>query len=137
MGKKQCVSGRVLHVSESPSGMTFLDFCEDPLSCPFTVVVFPEDLRHLGDLNQLIGKTVEVKGKIKDYDGHAEILLEDGEQLGGEVKKLPPVPKEFDVERQGKFSPGKFRAPKNRKSHPKRAKLPSETTIDVEGGLDD
>ncbi len=132
IGKKQCVSGKVLSVSHSPGGMTFLDFCEDYLSCPFTVVVFPEDLHRVGDLNQLIGKTVEVSGKIKDYDGRAEIVLEGSQQLvGGEVKKLPPVPKEFDVERQGKFSPGTFHAPKNRKTRRPRSQR-SETHIDVE-----
>jgi hypothetical protein len=134
IGKKQCVSGKVLNVSQSPGGMTFLDFCEDYLACPFTVVVFPEDLHHVGDLKQLVGKTVEVIGKVKDYDGRAEIVLQDSEQLGGEVKKLPRVPKEFDVEQRGKFSPGTFHAPKNRKASHKKAKLP--TTIDVEEGGD-
>src|SRR5258708_17671537 len=83
IGKKQCVSGKVLSVSKSPGGMTFLDFCEDYLACPFTVVVFPEDLHRVGDLNQLIGKTIEVSGKIKDYDGRAEIVLLGTEQLVG------------------------------------------------------
>lgn len=135
VGKKQCVSGKVIQVSQSPEGMTFLDFCEDTLACPFTVVVFPEDLRYVGALSQLVGKTLEIHGKIKDYEGRAEIVLEDRDQLGGEVKRLPLAPQEFDVERQGKFSPGTFHAPKNRKASHKKAKLP--TTLDVEEGADE
>jgi hypothetical protein len=130
MGEKQCVSGKVLHLSQSAGGVTFLDFCEDYRSCPFTVVVLAEDLPYLGDLSQLIGKTVKVRGKIKDYDGRAEIVLQDAEQLGGEVRKLAPVPQEFDVERQGKFSAGTVHAPKNRKVSHKKAKLPA--TLDLE-----
>jgi hypothetical protein len=133
-GKKQCVSGKVLSISQSPEGMTFLDFCEGYLACPFTVVVFPEDLHRVGDLNHLVGKTVEVIGKVKDYDGRAEIVLQDSEQLGSEAKNLARVPKEFDVEQRGKFSPGTFHAPKNLKGSHKKAKLP--TTIDVEEGGD-
>jgi hypothetical protein len=38
----QCVSGTVLHVAEGTNGVTFLTFCQDHKTCPFTVVVFRE-----------------------------------------------------------------------------------------------
>jgi hypothetical protein len=32
-------------------------------------------------------------------------VLRDARQLRGESAKIPPVPKEYDAERKGKFSP--------------------------------
>ena len=48
ISETRCVSGKVLRVKEGNRGVTFLDFCEDYLVCPFTVVVFPSDLKHVG-----------------------------------------------------------------------------------------
>jgi len=73
ISETRCVSGKVLRVKEGNRGVTFLDFCEDYLVCPFTVVVFPSDLKHVGDLRQLQGKMVEIHGPVKEYDGRAEI----------------------------------------------------------------
>ncbi len=135
IGQKSCVRGQVLRVEHNAEGMTYLNFCEDSRACPFNVVVFAEDLHHVGALETLVGRTIEINGKVRDYDGHAEIVLQDSAQLGGEFKRLPPVPKEFDVEQQGKFSAGTFHAPKNHKPSRKKAKLP--TTLDVEDGFDE
>ena len=122
-------------MEHSAEGESYLDFCDDFHNCPFTVVVFAEDRQHVGSLEPLIGRTIEIRGKIRDYDGQAEIVLQDSVQLGGEFKKLPPAPKEFDVEQRGKFSAGTFRASKARKSSRKRAKLP--TTVEVEDGFEE
>ena len=132
IGTKQCVSAKVLGVNQSESGMTFLDFCEDRENCGFTVVMFAEDANHVGDVRQLVGQTVEIRGKIKEYDGRAEIVLQDSGQLHGNFVKLPPTPKEFDVEKQGKFSVGTFHAAKARRAKHKRSE-PTQTTFDVEG----
>jgi hypothetical protein len=115
VGKTQCIRGTVLHVKEGSRGVTFLDFCEDYRICPFTVVVFPSDLKHVGDVRQLQGRTVEIKGTIQDYDGRAEIILRNPQQLGKGAALVPPLPKDYDVERRGRFSAGKF-------SHPKASK---------------
>jgi len=130
IGTRQCIRGKVIRVSPSGEGRTFLDFCEDYRVCPFTVVVFDEDRHHVGSVESLVGSTIEIRGKIRDYDGRAQIVLEDADQLGGGVKRLPPAPKEFDVEERGKFSPGTLHATKARKPSQKKAKLPS--TLDVE-----
>jgi hypothetical protein len=135
IGQKSCIRGQVLGVEHNAEGTTYLNFCDDHRACPFSVVVFAEDLHHVGALQNLVGHTIEIQGKVRDYDSHAEIVLQDSAQLGGEFKHLPPVPKEFDVEQQGKFSPGTFHAPKTRKATRKKAKLP--TTIDVEDGFDE
>src|SRR3981081_811606 len=75
VGTTQCVSGTVLHVAESTNGVTFLTFCQDHKTCPFTVVVFPDDLEKVGDIQQLEGRMIEIKGTIQDHDGRAEIVL--------------------------------------------------------------
>ena len=115
VGKTKCVSGTVLQVKEGSQGMTFLDFCENYRTCPFTVVVFPGDLKHIGDVRQLQGHAVEIKGTIRDYDGRAEIILRYPQQLGKDAALVPRLPKDYDVERKGHYSAGKFSRPKSSK----------------------
>ena len=103
IGRTTCVAGRVVKVVQTQSGHWFLDFCDDYKTCPFTVVVFGSDLRDVGDVRRLEGKDIQVSGKIKLYGGRAEIVLRDARQLRGSAAKLPPVPKDYDVERHGNF----------------------------------
>lgn len=108
-----CVTGKVVKVSSSArSGTQFINFCEDYKKCPFSVVVFPRDAERLGDVRVLEGQTIEIHGRIKEYHGQAEMILEDAKQLSGAVTKLPALPKNYDVENQGKYSPGQFSTPK-------------------------
>jgi hypothetical protein len=116
LGPDQCVRGTVLHVENGGKGATFLSFCKDSKECPFTVVVFPADLKKMGDVHQLEGRQIEIKGTIQDHDGRSEIILRRSQQLGDAAFLLfPRVPTDYDVERQGRNSAGKF-------SHPKAAK---------------
>jgi len=114
VGTNQCISGTVLHVEDGSKGVKFLNFCKDRKACPFTVVVFPADLKKVGDIRQLEGRQVEIKGTIQDYDGHAEIVLRRTQQLLGDAAFLlfPRVPTDYDVERQPHNSVGKMKAPK-------------------------
>ena len=129
IGKTQCVSGKIFNIKEGSKGVTFLDFCENFETCPFTVVIFADDLKHIGDLRPLKGRTIEINGTVQDYDGRAEIILRHPRQLGKDAALVPPLPKNYDVERRGKYSPGKFRAPKQKTSNP-RAKR--GTAVDIE-----
>lgn len=106
VGANACVTGKVLKVGRSKSGTTFLDFCEDAKTCPFVVVIFARDLRDVGDVQKLEGKVIEVGGKIEEYNGRAEIILKDVKQLRGEAANIPPLPKNYDVEKHGNFSAG-------------------------------
>lgn len=104
VGTAKCVSGTVHHVENDGQGVTFLNFCKDTDSkaCPFTVVVFPADLKKMGDVRQLEGRQIEIKGTIEDYDGQAEIVLRRSQQLGeGAFLLFPTVPADYDVERAG------------------------------------
>lgn len=105
IGADACVTGTVVKVEESEKGGAwFLDFCADYRTCPFTVVVFTRDLKDVGDVRQLQGKTIEVWGRIQSYGGRAEIILRNARQLHGEAAKLPPLPKDYDVTRRGHYS---------------------------------
>lgn len=125
VGKTNCVSGTVLHVEEGNNGVTFLDFCVDYRSCPFTVVVFRGDLKKVGDVRQLQGRVVAIKGRIEEYDERAEIILSRPQQLGGKgAAMLTALPKDYDVERQGHYSAGSPRLPKAKRAKHTRQGAP-------------
>ena len=116
IGKTNCVKGTVVRVEEGHNGVTFLDFCTDYRSCPFTVVVFRGDLNSVGDVRQLQGRDITIKGRIEEYDDRAEIVLRRAQQLGDSASHLTALPKDYDVERQGHYSAGTFRPSKARKA---------------------
>ena len=116
VGKTNCVSGTVLRVEEGNNGVTYLDFCADYRSCPFTVVVFRGDLNKVGDVRQLQGRVVAIKGRIEEYDERAEIILRRAQQLGEGAAMLTAIPKDYDVERQGHYSAGSPKLPKAKKT---------------------
>jgi hypothetical protein len=120
IGRTRCVTGKVQAVRQLPGGTTFLNFCENYLLCPFTVVVFRGDLRHVGDVRQLRGQVIAIEGKIQEYDGRPEIILRNARQLRGDAAKIPALPKSFDVENKGRYSAGKFSYPSERKPAKKR-----------------
>jgi len=115
-----------VQVKEGNSGVTFLDFCENYETCPFVVVVFQGDRRRLGDVRQLSGHAIEIKGTVEEYDGRAEIILRHPQQLGDSASMLTPLsrdaalapslPGDYDVERRGNYSAGKFKRPKKVKA---------------------
>jgi len=92
IGAHRCVTGKVVRVKQGNRGVHFFDFCEDYRTCPFTVVVFPGDLKQVGDIRQLQGKQIEIEGEVKSYDGRAEIVLQRLGQLRGDAARIPPLP---------------------------------------------
>jgi hypothetical protein len=106
VGETKCVVGKVLRVKVGPRGVHFLDFCEDQMACPFTVVVFSHDLKDVGDVRRLTGRMIEVRGPVKLYDGRAEIILSRVSQISGGATLIPPLPKDYDVEKRGHYSAG-------------------------------
>jgi hypothetical protein len=133
IGETQCVSGKVLRVEIGSRGVHYLDFCEDANSCSFSVVVFSDDLRNVGDVGQLEGKTIEIRGEVKEYDGHAEITLQKSGQLNGDALRMKPLPQAFDVEERGHFSAGQSRASRKRATTKKpSATLPIDVPEDAE-----
>jgi hypothetical protein len=125
VGTTQCVSGTVLHVDDGRDGLTFLNFCKDAKACPFTVIVLPEDIRKVGDIRQLEGRQIEIKGTIEDHDGRAGITLRHTGQLGeAAFLVIPAVPAEYDVERRGHSSAGRSKPYKGKKKRQQKQGRP-------------
>lgn len=112
VGETKCVTGKVLRVKAGAHGVHFVDFCEDQMSCPFSVVVFASDLKDVGDVRRLAGQVIEIHGPVKSYNGRAEIILNRVSQLTGGSTLIPPLPKNYDVEKQGHYSAGRMRPTK-------------------------
>ncbi len=133
IGETKCITGKVLRVKVGAIGVHFLDFCEDQMACPFTVVVFAHDLKDVGDVRRLVGRTIEVRGDVKAYDGRPEIILRRISQIEGGAAMIPPLPKNYDVENRGHFSAGRVYPSKK----PTKAKAKPNATAtysdDVEG----
>ena len=134
IGENRCVTGKVVRVEADEDGAHHLDFCEERELCPFSVVIFSYDLKNVGDVRQLAGKVIEIRGEVNEYDDRAEIVLENARQLKGEAAKLPPMARNFDVEQRGHFSAGKFRVRHGRGTRQKRQRptLPIQIPEDVE-----
>ena len=126
-----CVTGKVLKVKVGSKGVHFLDFCEDQMACPFSVVVFAHDLKDVGDVRRLAGRMIEIKGLVKLYDGRPEIILNHIGQVAGGAALIPPLPKNYDVENRGHFSPGRLYPTK--KPAKTKATPNSSAIFDVEG----
>ena len=131
IGETACVHGKVLTVSANPGGTHLLHFCEEGRECGFSAVVFPKDLRQVGDVRTLQGKEVDIQGQIRLYKGHPEVIVRDSRQLKGEASKLPPIPKNYDVTRQGKFSPGQRPTHKDKTPKAKHPRRGAETIPEV------
>jgi len=133
IGETRCVTGKVFGIKVGIKGVHFLDFCEDAMACPFTVVVFSNDLKDVGDVRRLAGRTIEIRGALKAYDGRPEIILSRISQIEGGAAMIPPLPKNYDVENRGHFSAGRLRPTKK----PTKTKAKPSTTVtfgnDVEG----
>jgi hypothetical protein len=132
IGETKCVTGKVLRIKLGAKGVHFLDFCEDQVACPFSVVVFGGDLKDVGDVRRLIGRTIEIHGAVKTYDGRPEIILRRISQITGGAAMIPPLPKNYDVENRGHFSAGRLYPSK--KPAKTKGTVPSTATYgDVEG----
>jgi hypothetical protein len=130
VGEDRCITGKVLRVKHMSRGVTLFDFCQDSMVCPFTVVVFARDLKRIGDVRTLQDRVIEIHGPVKEYDGRAEIVLQQSRQLGGEGLRIPPLPKNYDVEKKGHYSAGSFSLPKPAYATSKK-RQPAKIPIDI------
>jgi hypothetical protein len=112
IGETRCITGKVLHVKAGTKGVHFIGFCSEQAACPFSVVVFNSDLKDVGDVRRLEGRVIEIHGPVKLYDGRAEIILRRVNQLTGGSTLIPPMPRNYDVEKQGHYSAGRMRPTK-------------------------
>ena len=85
IGQDVCIVGKVFRVGFSDTGTAFITFCEDYKHCPFSAVVFNRDMDKVGNLQSLEGRELEVTGRVKDFNGTAEIVVKKRAQLSGEA----------------------------------------------------
>jgi len=78
--QEMIVTGKVAQVTIRPN-VTFLNLDKPFPNSPFTVVIFHGHSSFYGDANALKGKSIEIKGKIKNYQDKPEIALDNTNQL--------------------------------------------------------
>jgi len=81
IGEERCITGKVDNVHTPSGGTVFLNFCADYKTCPFSAVIFKPDLSNFSDPKQYQGRTVEITGSVKTYQGRPEIILNDISQI--------------------------------------------------------
>ncbi len=81
VGEYASVRGILVEAYTSKSGTVFLDFCKNYKTCSFSGVIFADDVKKFGDLSRYTGTTITLTGKISSYQGKAEIILSDTNQL--------------------------------------------------------
>jgi len=78
LGKEVIVEGRVADAHRSKTNTVFLNFEKAYPSQCFTAVIFSSAqykfVEHPEDF--YLGKTIRVRGKVKEYEGRAEIILD-------------------------------------------------------------
>jgi hypothetical protein len=78
--QEMIVTGKVAQVTIRPT-VTFLNLDKNYPNSPFSVVIFHGKSSFYGDANALKGKSIEIKGKIKNYQDKPEIVLDSTNQL--------------------------------------------------------
>jgi DNA/RNA endonuclease YhcR with UshA esterase domain len=78
--REMIVTGKVARVTIRPS-VTFLNLDKPFPDSPFTVVIIHGHSNYFGDANALKGKSIEIRGKIKNYHDKPEIALDSTNQL--------------------------------------------------------
>ena len=80
IGEVATVKGNVTGVHVSKKGDVFISFGAKHPNAPFTAVCF-QGVIPPAKLQALNGQTVAVRGKIKEYNGQVEIILETEDQI--------------------------------------------------------
>jgi DNA/RNA endonuclease YhcR with UshA esterase domain len=78
--KTMTVTGKVARVSVRPK-IIYLDIDEAYPKSPFNGIIFPSATNQFPNIKELKGKDVELTGKIAEYQGKPQIILNKSNQL--------------------------------------------------------
>jgi DNA/RNA endonuclease YhcR with UshA esterase domain len=82
VGQNVTIEGAVSDVDHAASGrMTFIDMGGHYPNNTFAAIIFKDDADKFPDVDALNGKTIDVTGLIRLYQGRAEIILNDPAQI--------------------------------------------------------
>lgn len=81
VGEYASVRGKLIEAYTSKTGTVFLNFCKNYKTCPFSGVIFADDVKKFGDLSRYEGSVITLTGKIASYEGKAEIILSSPSQI--------------------------------------------------------
>ena len=91
-----CVSAHVYDVVTVENGTRFLDLCSPETAdaqCHFSIVSYGADRRVVGDLEQLRGKDVEVRGGVQRYGQRYLMVLNNERQFHHGSPEFRPDPR--------------------------------------------
>ena len=91
-----CIAAHVYNVVTVENGTRFLDLCSPETSdaqCRFTVVSYREDHTSAGNLEQLSGRNIEVRGAIEKFGSRYRMILNDDGQLHHRQPRFRPDPR--------------------------------------------
>ena len=74
------VTGKVAQVTIRER-LVYLNLDKPYPATPFTGVIFARATNQFGDLSKLKGRHVEIKGRVEDYNGKVQIVLNSTNQL--------------------------------------------------------
>lgn len=107
VNKDVCVAGHVYDVVELSDGTRFLDLCSPATldgECHFTVVSLQADRNQVGDLSHYLQQDIQIRGVVRPFNSHTEIVLSRERQFHGGSEKFRPNPallKGFSAESGG------------------------------------
>lgn len=81
IGENVIINGTPLKTFASKNGVTFIEFCSNTKSCPFSSIIFKTDIQKFGDLSEIKNNPIKLKGILQNYKGQAEMILSDPDQI--------------------------------------------------------
>jgi hypothetical protein len=88
-----CVAAHVYQVVQLPDGTRFLDICPTTVpdaDCRFLLLSMPADRDEVGNLMQLDGTDIQLRGALRQIHGRFGIYLSHARQLQGGPEKFRP-----------------------------------------------
>ena len=105
--KDVCVEARVYRVVKGSDGIRFLDVCSPETSdadCHFFIISSTADKKSVGNLDSLVGQTIQIRGELLPIQGRADMIFSSKDQLHGGKPKFRPNPqlvRSFSAENGG------------------------------------